>query len=346
MAKAARAQQPELATAFRELCFSGAPGAPRVAPTEFLIFEPGPFVTVRGTKQFTEKSAKAIMDAWTDYGNVLSIDYGHAFFEKDSARDPAEQFKAAGYFTPELRDGALWATKVDWSVRAKRGIEEGEFKFTSPALTFDGETGEITSLFNVALTATPATKGMRPLFASRPTEHEPQEPPPMKSLLALLALTADASETAAIEAVQKLQTQQKEFLELCSAKSASEALGTVQAWKSAAAQLPEAQKRIEAIELASKKAEVDALLASALASGKVLPPQVEFLSAMGLADPTRLKAYLDASSKQIPAPVNEPGTGNAGVAGMSKDELALASAFGNDPKKVAATKARIENGAA
>src|SRR5229473_4624380 len=135
-------------------------------PTEFRIFPAGSFETTKGTFLFDAQAARKVMAAVADWGNDYCIDYGHsmlAFFNVD----PAKAMKAAGWFKPQLKDGELWATDVQWTEDASKMLIAREARYISPAFDFDREDRHITELVNCALTNIPAIKRQNPLVASR-----------------------------------------------------------------------------------------------------------------------------------------------------------------------------------
>lgn len=137
-------------------------GAP---PAEFRIFAKGYVETTKGVFKFSDSSAESVMAAAKDWGNDYCIDYGHSMLSFFVV-DPAESMKAAGWFTPTVRAGELWATSVQWTEKASGMLKAREVRYVSPAFNFDDD-GSITELVNVALTNIPATKNQTPLVASR-----------------------------------------------------------------------------------------------------------------------------------------------------------------------------------
>ncbi len=135
---------------------------PRRAPTAVRIFKFGKIHTTKGDLLFDQKSAKSVMADWKSYGNELCFDYEHKAVEHDTR---AGDGKAAGWFTLEVRDDGLWAVNIRWTPSAKKQIEEGEWRYFSPALEYESKTGRVLSLTNVALTNIPATKHLTPLTA-------------------------------------------------------------------------------------------------------------------------------------------------------------------------------------
>lgn len=132
------------------------------APTSFRLFTAGTVTTSKGNFVFDEKAATAVLAAWAEQGNDLPIDYDHAMV--DPTTRPQDR-GAAGWFRPEVRDGELWAANVRWTADGERAVASGEWRFTSPAFSYDVDSRRITELVNVAITNLPATKRMAPLVA-------------------------------------------------------------------------------------------------------------------------------------------------------------------------------------
>lgn len=178
-------------------------------PDEFRIFAAGMFETTKGIFNFSAKASEAVMAAAADWGNDYCVDYGHSmlsFFQID----PAESMKAAGWFTPAVRGGELWATNVQWTKKASDMIAAREARYISPAFNYDVD-GTITELVNAALTNIPATKKQIPLVASRNGAVPPKEQKMSKKnranafVLYKLGLAPDADETQVMAALDGLK---------------------------------------------------------------------------------------------------------------------------------------------
>jgi hypothetical protein len=135
-------------------------------PTEFRIFTADVVDTVKGSFRFDAKAAKLVLDDYVANGVDLMIDYAHASLSAEVAVDPANAGKAAGWFNLEARGGELWAINVRWTPPAAEAMRRKEWRFMSPAFKTDKKSGRITSLLNVALTNTPATRQLTPLVAA------------------------------------------------------------------------------------------------------------------------------------------------------------------------------------
>lgn len=147
----------------------------RVPPTEFRIFRKGKNGSVKGDFAFDDKAAKVVMENAEKWGNRYPIDYAHGMVKHHDGDNPAEQHKAAGWFTPEVRDGELWATNVKWTPKAEAYLKDGEYAYFSPAFDVDGE-DRVKELTNIALTNVPAMKNITPLVAASKTAEDDHAP--------------------------------------------------------------------------------------------------------------------------------------------------------------------------
>jgi signal peptide peptidase SppA len=134
------------------------------------------------------------------------------------------------------------------------------------------------------------------------------EVPSMKTLLTALGLGANASEAEGLAALQKLTGTASRFLELAGKPDAGAAEGVFLAWKIGAEKSAAAEAQLVALQKASVDAEASALIASAVADGKLPPgdePTVQGLySAYGLgalkASLSVLKPLVTAQQKLAP----------------------------------------------
>ncbi len=124
------------------------------------------------------------MAEYAKQGNELMIDYDHASLAA-IALDPALAGKAAGWFTPEIRKGELWAVNVRWTPPAEVALRAKEWRYMSPAFETDGE-GRVTSLMNVAITNLPATRNLQPLMAANKKVKLSMDPEQVRAALAAL----------------------------------------------------------------------------------------------------------------------------------------------------------------
>ncbi len=133
-------------------------------PREIKLFGAGRNATTKGDFVFDDKAAESVMARFRDHGlDKLPFDFDHGMFASEVT---SENRKAAGWFVPEIRNGELWATNIEWTPLAAQMLRDKEFRFFSPAFDSDNRSGRILRLWNVALTNLPATKGQMPLVAN------------------------------------------------------------------------------------------------------------------------------------------------------------------------------------
>lgn len=289
-----------------ELLSGTGPDGQPTLPTEVRLFKAGENRTSKGVFKFTATSAKSVIDAWTEQGNPMNFDWDHAMLKGGS--DPAEAGKAAGWFEPEIRQGELWATKVEWTPLAQQKIRHKEFRFLSPAFAHTKDR-EVLELVNVALTNIPATKAMQPLMANKEQSMDPVT-------LALLGLKPEATPV--------------------------EITATITALKANSDQVTALQAEIAELRKAKEQGEVDALVKAGKEEGKIAPAMEDWAKAQSAA---ALKAYLAVAVKIVtpaaaatttvaPEKKPEPTT----TVTLSKEELAMAKALGQSAKDMLARK--------
>lgn len=231
-------------------------------PTEFRIFRAGVNTSDKGDFVFDDEAAAMVMSAYAKKANTLTMDYEH-----QALADPPIEAPASAYsWTPEVRNGELWATNVKWTERAAGMIEAREYTRFSPAFFHDRKTMRVQKILNMALTNVEALDGIEPLMAASATTTTAGEIPMAKKmqckacLKALKAPTDDedgdevmctaCGATARLNAVVGLKASAHEseltgelaalaglrtnVIALTGEKTAAAALGTIEAWKTKA----------------------------------------------------------------------------------------------------------------
>ena len=88
-------------------------------------------------------------------GVQFNLDYEHQAMLAEKNGQPAPASGWAGQF--EWRDGqGLFALNVQWTAKAKQMIEAGEYKYISPVMLYNKDTGEVTDVINASLVNIPA----------------------------------------------------------------------------------------------------------------------------------------------------------------------------------------------
>lgn len=287
-----------------------------IPPREFRIFPAGEVDTRKGKYLFDEKAAGNVMSAFAGWGlDQLSLDYEHSAMS-GGTRDGAAP--AAGWFTPAVRNGELWATNVEWTPTAMGYLKERAYRFISPAFTTEAKGNRVLELMNVALTNLPATRRMEPIVASVTKEPQKEEQQ-MESLIVALGLKPGVSEGEAV----------------AFAKATLERLSAVEKENAAM------KVTLAALEKEQAVVKVAALISEAEKAGKITPalrPAVVKLSETSTFEV--LSTFVAGLPVQVAAkvPATEPKTDKAPTV-MTAEDLAVAKLMGVKPDALAKAKA-------
>jgi phage I-like protein len=342
---------------------------------EIQLFPAGEFSAVDGRptdvdggKWFlTAELAAAIVSQVASVTTPLVIDYEHQTLRTVNNGQPAP---AAGWFSKvEWRDGdGLYAVGVEWTDKAAAMIAAGEYKYISPVFFYD-KSGAVTQLLHAALTNTPALDGMdavmlaaasRLASLSTTTETTTVDEEQLAMLLAQLRWLLNLPETSTPEEVcAELQKIIDGVSGGQGTAAASIGLGNLLAQQSeqiaslsANAYNPEKHSPIEVVndlraQLAqlsqtTTESEISTLVTAALTDGRLLPSQEQWAKDYGKQNLAGLSAYLEkqpriaalnqTQTKTFTAPKPED---KVNVSQMTPEQLAICSAFGNDPAEIA-----------
>lgn len=281
------------------------------------------------------------------------IDYEHQTLHAESNGQPAPA--AAWIRDLAWRDGqGLFAT-VELTRRARELIAGGEYRYFSPVLRYDKNTGRVLAVEMGALTINPAIDGMQPLelraaatFIHQETDHMNQL---LAAVIAALALGAETTEDQAITALKAIPTERDALAKLRAAfgvadsATAEETLAACTAIAEAAKTggakpdpakyvpvgvVDELRTELSALSAKVRNTEVDELVQPALADGRLLPAQEAWARDLGKTDIAKLSAYLD-TAQPIAALAGSQTKGQApapGADGLTAEELAVCTATG------------------
>jgi phage I-like protein len=314
-------------------------------------------------------SASALIERFKARQTPPVLDYEHQTLHKEANGQPAP---AAGWFRElEWRDGQGLFARVDLTARAKTLIEAGEYAFFSPVFSYAPD-GTVLALHMGALTNNPAIDGMEPLARRAAatfglhslSEVAPVTEEELKALrkalgladtatvaevmAAVEALNAKADQTAgdansAVAALSSLRTT----LGLPATASGETIAAATAALKAGAkpdpaqyvpvAAVTELQSQVAALSARLNGGEVDGLVKSAMADGRLLPALEPWARDLGGKDLGQLKAYLDKAPKiaALSGMQGQPPTDDN--TGLNAEQLAVCSAMGIKPADFLAT---------
>ncbi len=320
--------------------------------------------------------ASQVIDRFRARGNPLVLDYEHQTLLAETNGQPAP---AAGWIVDLVwHEGRGLYAVVELTQRARDLIGAGEYRYVSPVLSFDIESGEILEIHMAAITNNPALQGMEPLAlraAATFRTSPPTETPMNKLLLAVcaaLALGDATTEDQAIAALTAAKTKLDGYDGLLKAAGipadakpeAAIAACTVllERWHEVDETTrvvegnPDPAKFVDIAVVESLKGEIAALtgkvqgrevdeaVQAGLADGRLLPAQEKWARELGAKDLAALTAYLEtatpiAALNGTQTQGKPPEKDKDGNLVLTSEELAVCSATGIAPKDFAAAKA-------
>jgi phage I-like protein len=318
---------------------AGTGDGPAEVPEWIRVIPAGRSETTHGPIVMDESSWPHILRRFHERGVHVVIDYEH------SSQERGVEAPAAGWLqTPdafELREGALWA-RAKWTPRARKQIEDREYRYLSPVLFMEAGTRKVVGLKSVALTNTPAINHQLELAASDredPTENEDTMKDLRTNLIALLALSATATDEDIETQVVALNDRAK------AVDSMGRALGveSKDADKVVEAALSMRAGQVDRAEFEALRKEVNArkavdLVELALKDGKVAPAQREWAETFARDDQARFETWLKAAPEVVPLSDRQrPASAASGPASRSTGaELAVAAQLGVTPEMLKA----------
>lgn len=345
------------------------------ATNEIQLFPAGEFAGVDGRptdvdggKWIINAELAAVLVAQVDAAKTpLVIDYEHQTLRSADNGQPAP---ASGWFRKvEWREGAgLYAVGVEWTANAAAMIEAKEYRFISPVFRYN-KRGEVRQLLHAALTNTPALDDLDEVMlaaasrlASLSTETETiiVDEEQLAMLLAQLRWLLNLPETSTPEEVcaelqkiidgvsggQGTAAASTGLLNLLTGKDEKIASLSANAYDPAKhidlASFNELQTRYAALSQTSSTQELDGLITAALSDGRLLPTQEKWAKDYGKQNIAGFKGWLDKAPKIAALNQTQTKTFNApkpedkvNVSQMTPEQLAICSAFGNDPAEIA-----------
>lgn len=141
------------------------------APSEIKLLPAGCFRAKDGRPAnlpgwvMDDRSASALLGAMQRQADASVIDYEHQTLNALSNGKPAP---AAGWYAElDWRPGdGLYAVGVEWTPAARQMIENREYRYISPVISYDKTTGAVTGLPMAALVNYPALDGLNDLAAA------------------------------------------------------------------------------------------------------------------------------------------------------------------------------------
>lgn len=235
--------------------------------------------------------------------NRTVIDFEHQTLNAEKNGQPAP---AAGWFTRvEWRDGqGLFATDVEWTAKAKTMIESGEYRYFSPVIVANKKTGEVVDVQMGALTNVPAIDGMAEIEARAAARYEQMNPEKefdmettlLSRILAAIGLPAATPEADALTVVAALKANADKVPSLTTEIVTLKAAAPDPAKYVSVETMQALQTEVASLRAVNVARDVNDVVGTAIADGKLLPAQEKWAKDLGAKDMAALKAYLDTAT--------------------------------------------------
>lgn len=251
------------------------------------------------------------------------VDYEHQTLNAQANGQPNP---AAGWVESlEWIDGQGLFALVQWTPRAEGLIKGGEYRYISPM--FISQSGRIVEMMPPALTNYPAIDGMEPVTASDVeaiNEDDPKMDELLNALRAALGLSADATPEQILAGFQE-HLKKVQSMTTASAVPDPRKYAPIEA-------LTALQAQVNALSATQTETKVEAIVASALADGRLLPALKDWAMDLGRKDLSALSTFV-AASVPVPALGQLPqsaaaAAGAAGQPTLTAEELVVCSQLG------------------
>ncbi|MEO3738592.1 phage protease [Shewanella baltica] len=261
------------------------------------------------------------------------FDVEHATHIKAPNGEPAPAY---GWITKvENRAGEVWGF-VEWNAEGREMIEEKKYAFYSPAFSHHPETGVIYGVESAGLTNSPNLN----VPALNRQEDDPMKLP--KLLTDLLGLAEDASAEQAVVAINAIKQAEQIALNRTNTPDLNKFI-PIETHQVALNRVATAETALKAI--ADK--EIDALVQTAIDSGKVAPANKDMFVGMCRTEGgiEQFKNFVGSApaiatnaQKKLPVDTN-------GVAALEEHEIAMCRKMGVSKEDFLAAKQQMNVGA-
>jgi len=299
-------------------------------PERIDLLPAGKRITGRDGRSWNNPDPQSVVERVNSGGTDLVLDFEHA----SELKAPNGDLAPAAAWLHGLRveaDGRITAAIRNWTPAGEAAVMNREYRYLSPAVTYDPATMTIVGIVSAGLTN-------KPNLALKALNHEQQEVPAMlKKILKKLGLSENVTEETALNAIGKMQTDLQTALNSAQTppmdKFVPRADYDLALNRAATAEGKIAQGEKERLEGAIVTA-----INQALNDGKIAPASKEYYTAMcrtegGL---DQFKAFVAAAPKIVAdsgLSVKTPEDGQATA--LNADQSKIMQMFGNTAEDLA-----------
>jgi phage I-like protein len=299
------------------------------APDWVQLTPPGPVLRGRDGRAWTMRDPQKVVDRFARNGADLPIDVEHASQIKAEAGEPAP---AVGWMKElEARNGEIWA-RVEWTAAGADSVTSRAYRYLSPVLKYDGQTGEVVGIASAGLTNLPNLH-LAALNSEQPAQSETAMD---KVVLEALGLKPEATAAEAVVAITRLKESEQIALNRAATPDPEKFVPKADHLL--------ALNRITAFEQADKvrqDAEVAAVVEEAIKAGKVAPASKDYHLASCRAEGglQRFKDFVASAPVIAASPELDKRDPKDKATALNAEELAMCRMMGVSEEVFAAEKA-------
>lgn len=288
-----------------EVPLEGVPGIITVLPLGYVVSSKGDFCV-------DEESFRAMKAQIAQRGVDLVVDYEHQTLKGCEA-------PAAGWVKElKLEDGRITA-KVEWTPRGAEYLKNREYRYLSPVVNVRKSDRKAVGLHSLALTNTPAIKGMTPIVNSESFEGG-QDTMDMQKLARLLGLDAEATEEQIEQALSAVMAENKslkegqrstdekvvankavcELLDLKAGAPVEDVISEIMKLKGGVINGVNVLEELKVLKAENAKRAAEEAVTLALTSGKITPAQKEWAMSYATDSPEGFASFLAKAPQIVP----------------------------------------------
>ncbi|WP_051361139.1 phage protease [Desulfuromonas sp. TF] len=284
----------------------------------------GQMVTGRDGRTFVNNEPQGILDFLAADGRDIPVDWEHA----TEIKAPQGGQAPAAAWIPELqlREGAVWGRML-WTPKGRASVENREYRYLSPAILIEKETGRIRGISSIGLVNKPNFRMPAINRQQRNTEEETMD---WKKLLAKLGLPEDATLEQALNAIGKMQGDLQTALNRAETPSLDKFVPRAD-YDAALGKANNFEQKLKEKEAADLETAINAEVSAAVAAGKVTPGTKDYYVGM-----CRQEGGLEAFKKFVEAApvIGNPSdlgkrTPEGGGVALNAEQKQIADMFGN-----------------
>jgi phage I-like protein len=297
---------------------------------EWVCLVPAGAVVGRDGRSWNNSRPEGIIASFSELARDLPIDIEHSTELKAPKGEPAP---AIGWVKNlEARNGEIWG-RVQWNPAGRQLVGEQSYRYLSPVIIYQPNSGTIVGLTSVGVTNQPNLK--LPALNHQHGVCTPEENIMLKALLAALALPENAGEAEALAKVTSLKSELATATNRAENPSLEKFVPRAD-YDAALGKANNAEQQLAQIKKDQLETAVNTAIEQALKDGKITPATADYHRAQcrqegGL---ERFKTYCAAA----PVLGGDSGLGSKeqeGTKALNAEQEKIAGMFGNSAEDLA-----------